>query len=223
MSGLVAPSLLHPRFINPSSQSTSRSVTRPPDRPHPLLRLPTALPSGISGLPSRSTANSLTIQEAVEKLTNMSLDSTPPTQEMMPSLIRGYRATVPSSELPKQRRRMIRGGLVDEDFGYEKIGLKRLGDRARGLLTEQPEDALGSEASFGTAKKRRKRKTRSHDARRREGKLHLEDLVKQADEIAQDKENLHVRTVSPNLILLSLASVLMELVFNTRRDIRSVR
>jgi division protein 1 len=115
---------------------------------------------------------------------------------MTPSLIRGFRATVPSSELPKQRRRMLRGGLVDEDFSGAKIGLKRLGDRARGLLTIEEDGENGSENGLGVGRRQKKRKARRSEAKRLEEKLHLEDLVKQADEIAQDKENLNVRTVS---------------------------
>lgn len=87
---------------------------------------------------------------------------------------------------------MIRGGLVDEDLGHEKIGLKKLGDRARGLLTEGDD----AESGLGVGRKSRKKRRERVDARKRAGRLHLEDLVKQADEIAQDKENLNVRTVS---------------------------
>jgi division protein 1 len=124
----------------------------------------------------------------------MSLDAVPEEEaNSTPSLIRGFKATVPSSELPKQRRRMIRGGLMDADMGYEKIGLKKLGDRARGLLTEGDE---AEEGSLGVGRKSRRKRRERGDARKREGKLHLEDLVKQADEIAVDKENLNVRTVS---------------------------
>jgi division protein 1 len=118
-----------------------------------------------------------------------------------PSLIRGFKATVPSSELPKQRRRMIRGGLVDADLGYEKIGLKKLGDRARGLLTER-DDGQEDIDGLGVGRKHRKRRrTRMSEGRHLEGKMHLEDLLKQADEIAQDKENLHVRTVCSSCYL----------------------
>jgi division protein 1 len=113
-----------------------------------------------------------------------------------PSLIRGFKATVPSSELPKQRRRMIRGGLVDQDLGFEKIGLRRLGDRARGLLTERGEDDEVEGLGVGRKTRKKRRKTRLSEGRHLEGKLHLEDLLKQADEIAQDKENLGVREVS---------------------------
>lgn len=85
---------------------------------------------------------------------------------------------------------------MDQGLGYEKIGLKKLGDRARGLLTER-EDDIGSEDSLGVGRKSRKKKrARISEGRNLEGKLHVEDLLKQADEIAQDKENLQVRTVS---------------------------
>ena len=184
----VAPTLMQPKYLNNAGGRAT------PPRPSPLMRLPTSLPAGISGLPSRSTSNSLAIQEAVERLTRMSLDAVPEEEaNSTPSLIRGFKATVPSSELPKQRRRMIRGGLMDADMGYEKIGLKKLGDRARGLLTEGDE---AEEGSLGVGRKSRRKRRERGDARKREGKLHLEDLVKQADEIAVDKENLNVRTVS---------------------------
>jgi division protein 1 len=118
--------------------------------------------------------------------------------EPAPSLIRGFKATIPSSELAKQRRRLIRGGLVDEDMGYEKIGLKKLGDRARGLLTDGGEGEDGvAELGVGSRGKKRRKGRQSKAGGGFGGKLHLEDLVQQADEIAQDKENLHVRTVCP--------------------------
>ncbi|KAK8845421.1 mitochondrial division protein 1 [Kwoniella newhampshirensis] len=199
----LAPSLMHPKFLNnvPSTQVPSRTLGRPPSRPGTLLRLPTSLPSGLTNIQNRTTSNSLAIIEAVDKLTSLSLDPSrgdPSSQgEEIPSLIRGFKATVPSSELPKQRRRMIRGGLVDADLGYEKIGLKKLGDRARGLLTERgEEDEDEGELGVGRKAKRRKRQRegrRISEGRHLEGKLRLEDLVEQADEISQDKENLHVR------------------------------
>jgi division protein 1 len=191
---------MQPRFLNPGSSSTTGRGLKPgaaPSRPYGLLRFPTALPGGISGLPSRNTSNSLAILEAVDRLASLSMDSNPQDGRSgmdVPSLIRGFKATVPSSELPKQRRRMIRGGLVDADLGYEKIGLKKLGDRARGLLTERGEEI--DEEGLGVGRKSRKRRrNRMSEGRHLTSMLHLEDLLKQADEIAQDKENLHVRTV----------------------------
>lgn len=181
-----------PRHLGRPSGSSSRPVN-----PYPLLRLPTVLPGGLPNLSSNQTSSSLAILEAVPRLASLSLDpsasQTP--HEPAPSLIRGFKATIPSSEMAKQRRRMIRGGLVDEDMGFEKIGLKRLGDRARGLLTEGGEE----EPDLGVGRKGKKRRKGRHSRKSSGGfggKLHLEDLLQQADEIAQDKENLHVRTVS---------------------------
>lgn len=167
--------------------------------------MPTSLPAGLTNLPNRATSSSLAILEAVDKLASLSLvepqKSGP--EGIAPSLIRGFKATVPSSELPKQRRRLLRGGLVDQDLGYEKIGLKKLGDRARGLLTDRDDDAGSSEDGLGVGRRRgrKKKRARLSEGRSLEGRLHLEDLLKQADEIALDKENLHVRTVGPGELL----------------------
>lgn len=188
---------MQPRFLKAASSSKPAGNLPRPASPYPLLRLPTSLPAGIASLPNRTTSSSLAILEAVDKLASLSLE--PPKdgpEGAAPSLIRGFKATVPSSELPKQRRRMLRGGMVDQGLIHERIGLKKLGDRARGLLTEREDDAP-SEDSLGVGRKsRRKKRARMSEGRHLEGKLHVEDLLKQADEIAQDKENLHVRTVS---------------------------
>jgi len=203
---------MQPKFLN--RPQASRPLDRPgagavagrPAPPHTLLRLPTVLPGGLHKLTIPQTAQSLAILESVPRLESLSIDPLPgqTPQEPAPSLIRGFKATIPSSELAKQRRRIIRGGLVDEDMGHEKIGLKRLGDRARGLLTEGGEsEDLGVVGQRG--KKRRKGRHSKIGSGGLAGRIHLEDLVQQADEIAQDKENLHVRTVS--LMRLGLSSI----------------
>ncbi|WVQ64748.1 mitochondrial division protein 1 [Kwoniella botswanensis] len=195
----LAPSLMQPRFLNAASTyGPSRSLGKPPSRPSSLMRLPTSLPYGISNVGVKPTSSSLAIIEAVDRLSALSL--TTPEEGLagdQPSLIKGFKATIPSSELAKQRRRLIRGGIIDQDLGNEKLGLKKLGDRARGLLTNHEEDQEGEgELDIGRKAKRRKRQRESRrisEGRHLEGKLHLEDLVQQADEIQQDKENLHVR------------------------------
>lgn len=182
----VAPSLLNPRILNAAGRGSPR--------PGVLGRLPSTLP--IANLARRTTSQSLAIVEAIPQLSALSLNDPPAAPggaEEEVSLLRGFQATVPSSELAKVRRRKIRGGLGDEDLGGEKIGLKRLGDRARGLLTdgsEREDEGLGV-----GRKQRRRRKARESGVRRVEGKLHLEDLKQQADEIRIDKENLYVRRV----------------------------
>lgn len=198
----VAPTLMQPKFLNRPTghhqlNRPSTSSARPAS-PYPLLRLPTVLPGGLANLSVAQTSQSLAILEDVPRLASLSLDSAPGPHEPAPSLIRGFKATIPSSELAKQRRRLIRGGLVDEDMGFEKIGLKKLGARARGLLTEGGETA-GNESEMAVGQRGKKRRKGRHSRRSSSGfggKIHLEDLLQQADEIAQDKENLHVRTVS---------------------------
>ncbi|WRT63656.1 mitochondrial division protein 1 [Kwoniella shivajii] len=208
----LAPSLMQPRFLNAANTyGPSRSLGKPPSRPNSLLRLPTSLPQGLSNIGTQQTSSSLAILEAVDRLSSLSLDNTGSgSQEEIPSLIKGFKATIPSSELAKQRRRLIRGGLVDQDMGSEKLGLKRLGDRARGLLTERGEEEDDvSELGVGKKAKRRKRQRESRrisEGRHLEGKLNLEDLVQQADEIQQDKENLHVRQSLIHAEILEVAA-----------------
>lgn len=116
------------------------------------------------------------------------------------SLYRGFKATMPSSEMAKQRRRRVRGGLADDEVGGTKMGLKRLGDKARGLLTEGDDerDLEGeTKESLGVGRKaRRRRKARRGSVGHAAGKeLSMEELAVQADEIGVDKDNLHVRRV----------------------------
>ncbi|WWC66892.1 mitochondrial division protein 1 [Kwoniella pini CBS 10737] len=197
----LAPSLMQPKFLNAASTyGPSKSLGKPPSRPNSLLRLPTALPSGLSNVGTKPTSSSLAILEAVDRLQSLSLIEENQGEEgEQPSLIRGFKATIPSSELAKQRRRVIRGDIVDADLGNSKLGLKKLGDRARGLLTNHEENHLEEDELALNRKSKRKKRQRDHNRRisesRRqlEGKLKSEDLVQQADEIQQDKENLHVR------------------------------
>lgn len=123
------------------------------------------------------------------------------------SLIRGFKATIPTSELAKQRRRRVRGGVADDDLliesssGPSTLGLKRLGDRARGLLTEgeeQTEAELEEERSRARKARRRKMRkgrgggTTATDLAVMEG-LGIDELTRQVKEIAIDKDNLRVR------------------------------
>ena len=177
---------MQPRFITsmqsstPGLPSSSRS-----NLPYPLIRLPSTLPSL-----SSATASSLAIRESVPSLTSLPVN--PRTNDATPSLYRGFKATIPSSELAKHRRRQIRGGLVDEEMG--QMGLKKLGAKARGLLTDGDE----AETSENVGRRRRRRKEgRRVSGSFAEGKMGIEDLAKQIDEIGQDKENLFVRSVRP--------------------------
>ena len=141
------------------------------------------------------------------------------------SLIRGFKATIPTSELAKQRRRRVRGGVADDDLllldddgqgagsssaarlaGRNKIGLKKLGDRARGLLTNEGEEQteIELEEERSRARKSRRRRLRKGRGAKGEGArelgiiegLGLDELTRQVKEIAVDKDNLTVRKVS---------------------------
>ncbi|KAL1412014.1 Mitochondrial fission protein [Vanrija albida] len=193
----LAPTLMQSKYSRPVSPTPPVGLGRPSasSSRYPLLRLPTTVPGAAALSSAKPSSTALQILERADALSRLSLD-TPAVyvgEEPAVSLIQGFRATIPSSELPKQRRRMVRGEIVDEDIGSEKLGLKKLGDRARGLLTEggEPEDE-GQDAGRKSRRRRKKRESRRHDIHH-ESKLHLEDLVKHADEIAQDKENLRIR------------------------------
>lgn len=185
---IVAPSLMQPRY--------SRGLAGRPSSPMParpgLLRLPTNIPGLNMGPVQPTSSTGIQILERADALTRLALDDEAPAV----SLIRGFKATIPTSELSKQRRRLIRGGLVDEDLGG-KLGLKALGDRARGLLTDGSDEVEAQHEAKRKDKRSRRKKLRERRSTMAhlEGKLHLEDLLQQADEIAQDKDNLAVRQV----------------------------
>lgn len=196
----VAPSLMQPKFTSRAGTPVPVGVGRPSQRPS-LLRLPTTVPGiGRLGRQEAQSATSLAILENAEVLAHLSLEAARNSAEPGVSLIRGFRATIPSSELSKQRRRTMRGELVDGDLGGDKLGLRKLGERARGLLTEGGHTSDGEQEQDGPGRKsRRRRKMRESQRNSREAyiasNLHLEDLLKAADEIAQDKDNLYVRQV----------------------------
>ena len=182
-----------------------------------LGRFSTGLPQTFKYRKETPTATSLMIMEAVPRLlaTPVDVSSTATGEdddvftahrhrsavEKVP-LIQGFKATIPSSEMAKLRRRRVRGGLADEEVGGGgKIGLKRLGDQARGLLTEGEGDQArrneGEDQGKTVGRKSRRRRKGYKDARGPGGReFPLEELMRQADEIGMDKENLRVRRVS---------------------------
>lgn len=140
------------------------------------------------------------------------------------SLIRGFKATIPTSELAKQRRRRVRGGVADDDLllldssNAGGLGLKKLGDRARGLLTNEGEEQteLELEEERSRARKSRRRRLRKGrgskgDSAREAGVvegLGLDELTRQVKEIAVDKDNLVVRK---SLIAVEIESVTLKI------------
>ncbi|GMK59965.1 hypothetical protein CspeluHIS016_0901820 [Cutaneotrichosporon spelunceum] len=184
----LAPSLMHPKFANRAG--TPVSIKRPQHRP-PLLNLRSKVPGAGRFGQEPPSATSLAILENAEVLAQLSLDRGESVNDV--SLIRGFRATIPSSELSKQRRRTQRGEIVDTDLGGDRLGLRRLGERARGLLTETGHSDGEGEDRPGRKTRRRRKQSRASREALLASNLHLEDLVKAADEIAQDKDNLCVR------------------------------
>ncbi|BEJ17994.1 hypothetical protein CspHIS471_0702710 [Cutaneotrichosporon sp. HIS471] len=183
----LAPSLMHHKFT--SRAGTPVGLTRP-HRPS-LLRLPTNVPGVGRFGQEPPSATSLAILENAEVLAQLSLDRGESASEV--SLIRGFRATIPSSELSKQRRRTQRGELVDTDLGGDRLGLRKLGERARGLLTEGEHSGGEGDDRPGRKTRRRRKQSRASREALLASNVHLEDLLKAADEIAQDKDNLRVR------------------------------
>lgn len=201
---LVAPHIMNPKGVGANTsarllgQSSRGTISA-------LSRLTPGLPQTFR-YKEKPTATSLMIMEAVPRLLatpvdGTDVDSSYGTHLDKVPLIQGFKATIPSSEMAKQRRRRVRGGVADEEVGGGKIGLKKLGDQARGLLTEGDGEAEAQDETTAMVVGRKsKRRRRGHkDARNHSissGKeLGLEELMRQADEIGMDKENLRVRRV----------------------------
>lgn len=102
------------------------------------------------------------------------------------SLFRGFQATLPSNLEGKARRRKQRGR------DGPKMGLREMGENARGLLVEGAEETEGAFQSKEIRKARRSLANGKKD----EIPLGIEELQIQADEIANERENLDIRRVS---------------------------
>lgn len=201
----VAPHVMDPKSL---ARGTAQKRIVSGYEPSPIAalgRLGTTLPRSFR---SREipTSTSLIIQESVPRLLATPVDPSPassadeqrrPVTEKVP-LIQGFKATIPSSEVAKQRRRRVRGGLADEDV-RGTLGLKKLGDRARGLLTGGGDEEDDPQQK-GTMSRKNRRRRRGAETRAGGGReLGLEELMRQADEIGMDKENLRVRRVSARI------------------------
>lgn len=129
------------------------------------------------------TAQDLEILEATSALLSAEIP-TPTGIAANVSLLEGFKATIPSSERGKTRRRRMREVELsgEDEFGFRKLSLQ-----ARGLLTEEPHEDSVSGRKRGTRRLRE-----SLAASKILGK---EELNRQKREIQQDKQNLHVRRV----------------------------
>ncbi|KAF9234970.1 WD40-repeat-containing domain protein [Melanogaster broomeanus] len=147
----------------------------------------------------RVTSRDLQVAEATEELLNAEVPE-PDGVASDVSLLRGFNATIPSSEKNRTRRRQMRN--VD----VPKVGLKKIGLHARGLLEDEEADDVQSVASeddvvvVGPGRRKGKRKARESLSTTKI--LGKSELTRQAEEISKDKENLHVRRVRACLVML---------------------
>jgi mitochondrial division protein 1 len=157
----------------------------------------------------RLTSRDLQIVEATDELLEEDIPE-PDGVASDVSLLRGFNATIPSSEKARARRRQTR------NVETPRLGLKKLGMGSRGLLVDDEEhdhESVASEDDMvlvgSSAGKSQKAKTK------RKGRTSLsagvslgkDELVRQTHEIERDKENLHVRRVSTHIpIALRLRS-----------------
>lgn len=199
----VAPVIMTPRMANATATASVRPrAVAGSGSSHSRMDFATLgrAPMRLSLGTRRITSRDLQIVEATEEL----LDTEVPEAEGIASnvsLLKGFNATIPSSEKSRIRRRQLRN--VDAP----KIGLKKLGLNARGLLIDDEEGdgdegqsvaseddvvLVGRTDDWGRKGKRKKRGRESLSAAKHLGR---EELKRQTQEIIRDKENLHVRRV----------------------------
>ncbi|KAI0719147.1 WD40 repeat-like protein [Cerioporus squamosus] len=145
----------------------------------------------------RVTSRDLQIVEATEELLDQEVPE-PDDVAQNVSLLRGFKATIPSAEKSRIRRRQTRN--VDTP----RLGLKRMSLGARGMLGDDEDHDGESVASeddvvmVGRAERtQRGRKVKA----KRKGRQSLsatkhfgaDELIRQTHEIERDKENIHVR------------------------------
>ena len=181
-----------PRMINSASTISSRQRSRVAGSSTPIDfasigRVPLRLALG----PHGATSRELQIVEAAEELLEAEIPE-PDGIATNVSLLKGFNATIPSADLSRARRRQMRS------IDTPKLGLKRLGMTARGMITEDDSQSIASEEDVvlvSSSESPKKGRTRGRTSLSAAKKLGKEELSRQAAEIARDKENLHVRRV----------------------------
>ncbi|KZP32449.1 WD40 repeat-like protein [Athelia psychrophila] len=201
----LAPVIMTPRNIGHTATVSSRPRHAVPDSPRhmgfaTLGRAPLRMSLGTR----RITSTDLQIIEATDELLELELESPGAgefgKEEAGVSLLKGFNATIPSADKGRTRRRMMRN--VDAP----RIGLKKLGMHARGLLVDEldgdeehegqsvasEEDVVvvGRTDERGRKAKGKRRGRESLSTAKTLGK---DELKRQTKEIRRDKENIHVR------------------------------
>ncbi|KAJ7748496.1 WD40-repeat-containing domain protein [Mycena maculata] len=188
----LAPVIMTPRMINSTASASLRPRESVSGLPKSKLDFSTLgrAPLRLGMSSQRITSGDLQIVEATDEL----LESEIPEPDGVASdvsLLRGFNATIPSSEQSRTRRRQMR------NIDTPRIGLKKLGMNARGLLTDDDDHDLQSVTSEDDvvvvprdAGKGKRRGRESLSAAKTLGK---DELTRQSKEITRDKENIHVR------------------------------
>ncbi|KAJ7226021.1 WD40-repeat-containing domain protein [Mycena pura] len=202
----LAPVIMTPRMVNSTANASMRRQSiapLPPPKPASRLdfaslgRAPLKL-----GLGSRRiTSGDLQIVEATDELLHTDVPE-PDGVASDVSLLRGFNATIPSAEQGRIRRRQMRS--VDT----ARLGLKKLGLSARGLLTEDDEhdgqSATSEEDVVVVQRDPGKGRRRGRESLSTSKTLGKDELTRQSKEIMRDKENIHVRR---NLIHSEVAEI----------------
>ncbi|KAJ7151558.1 WD40-repeat-containing domain protein [Mycena filopes] len=189
----LAPVIMTPRMISSTANASVRrqSINVAPQQPRSKLdfatlgRAPLRLGMGAR----RITSGDLQIVEATEELLRSEIPE-PDGVASDVSLLRGFNATIPSAEQGRTRRRQMRN--VDTP----RIGLKKLGMNARGLLTEDEDhdvQSVTSEDDVVVVPREGKGKRRGRESLSTAKTLGKDELTRQSKEIMRDKENIHVR------------------------------
>lgn len=192
----LAPVIMTPRMMNAAATVSSRSrgslgASAPGGSRLDFATLGRA-PMRLTLGSRRITSRDLQIVEATDEL----LDAEIPEAEGIASdvsLLRGFNATVPSSEKNRTRRKQMR------NVETPRIGLKKLGMSARGMMMEDEEErSIASEEDVVVVSRldergKRKGKRRGRESLSAAKALGKDELRRQTQEILLDKENLHVR------------------------------
>ncbi|KAG2370298.1 WD40-repeat-containing domain protein [Suillus spraguei] len=189
----VAPVIMTPRMITAAATVSSRSRGSLGASASGGSRLDFATlgraPMRLTLGTRRITSRDLQIVEATDEL----LDAEIPEAEGIASdvsLLRGFNATVPSSEKNRTRRKQMR------NVETPRIGLKKLGMSARGMMMEDEEERSEDDVvvvSRLDERGKRKGKRRGRESLSAAKALGKDELRRQTQEILLDKENLHVR------------------------------
>lgn len=190
----LAPVIMTPRMMNAATASSrTRGSVNSSDMSKSRMDFATLGRTRLGLNSRRITSRDLQIVEATEEL----LDAEVPEPEGVASnisLLQGFNATIPSAEQSRSRRRQMR------NVETPRLGIKKLGMNARGLMSDEDDLEGQSVASeddvvviprLGAGKQRGKRRGRESLSTLKT--LGKDELSRQTKEIQRDKENLHVR------------------------------